>query len=216
MQRELLGKVHPDVGNTLNNLAFVQYDRGDTIGALATERESLDVYRKSFPGDHPDVARIMNRIGYWLTQAGEYDEAGRDLQEALGMRQRLLGAKHPDVASSLTHLAILQVATRDYSRAFESAYKATEISTAAFSASHWRTAVAESAQGAALAGLGRYADAEKLLVHSYGILNKDMGVLPTYRSLSRAYLEQMYRQWGRPAQARLYATTKVDTALTKN
>jgi tetratricopeptide (TPR) repeat protein len=209
MQRDLLGEVHPDVANTLNNLAFVQYDRGDTAGALVTEGQSLEVYQKLFPGDHPEVARIMNRIGYWLTQAGQYDEAGRDLQEALAMRRRLLGKNHPDVASSLTHLAILQVATGRFSEAYESAASATRISTAALSASHWRTAVAESAQGAALAGLGRYADAEPLLTHSYGVLSKDAGALPMYRALSRSYLEQLYRQWGRPREARLYGAIKV-------
>ena len=114
MQRELLGEVHPDVANTLNNLAFVQDDRGDLKGALETERQSLAVYQQLFPGDHPEVARIMNRIGYWLTETKDYAGADIYLRKALDMRRRLLGEKHPDVASSLTHLAILQVATGHY------------------------------------------------------------------------------------------------------
>ena len=70
MQRELLGEVHPDVANTLNNLAFVQDDRGDAKGALATEREALHIYRQLFPNDHPSVAAVANRIGFWLTLQG--------------------------------------------------------------------------------------------------------------------------------------------------
>ena len=70
MQRELLGEIHPDVANTLNNLAFVQYDRGNTEGALATEREALGVYQQLFPNDHPSVAAVTNRIGFWLTCRG--------------------------------------------------------------------------------------------------------------------------------------------------
>ena len=167
MQYELLGDIHPDIANTLNNLAFVQDDKGDLAGALKTEREALRVYQALFPGDHPEVARIMNRIGYWLTEAGEYAEAEQDLVQALAMRGRLLGEEHPDVASSLTHLAILRVAQRDYRAALDSAIEATAISTKALSADHWRTAVAESAQGAARAGLGQYAEAEPLLTHGY-------------------------------------------------
>ncbi len=197
MQRELLGDVHPDVAETLNNLAFVQYDRGDTRGALLTERESLKIYRQLFPGDHPEVARIVNRIGYWLTEAGDYVEADSDLREALAMRRRLLGEKHPDVASSLTHLAILQVATGKYSDALASARDARQIYTAALSASHWKTAIAESAEGAALTGLGNYAQADKLLTHSYGILSKDVGAPPTYSRLTQRYLDRLREQQSR-------------------
>ena len=143
----------------------------------------------------------MNRIGYWLTEAGEYAEAEQDLQRALAMRRRLLGEEHPDVASSLTHLAILQVAKRDYRAALDSAVAATAISTKAFSADHWRTAVAESVQGAARAGLGQYAEAERLLTHGYTILSKDQGALPTYRKRARGYLEDLYRRWHRPMPA---------------
>ena len=84
MQRELLGAEHPEVANTLNNIAFVQYDLGDARGALATEREALSVYGKLFKGDNPDVAAVTNRIGFWLTLAGEYPEAERYIRGGPG------------------------------------------------------------------------------------------------------------------------------------
>ena len=89
MRRELLGNVHPLVAQTLNNIAFVYYDRGEVRAALDAERESLDIYRKLFAGDNPDVARIMNRLGYWLTESGEYRDANRYLEQVLAMRTRL-------------------------------------------------------------------------------------------------------------------------------
>jgi tetratricopeptide (TPR) repeat protein len=202
MQRELLGEVHPDVANTLNNLAFVQYDHGDTRGALATERESLEVYRKLFPGDNPDVARIMNRIGFWLTEAGLYAEAERDLETSLAMRRRLLGDKHPEVASSLIHVAILELALRKYDEALVAARGAVAIFSSALSPTHWKTALAEGAEGAALAGLGRYAEAEPLLARSVGILGKDGGAPPQYHRLAQRYLDRLHARAGqRPAPA---------------
>ncbi len=188
MQRELLGEVHPDTANTLNNLAFVQSARGDMQGALATEREALAVYRKLFPYDHPDVASILNRIGFWLTEAGEYPEAERDLQAALAMRKRLFGDNNPDVATSLIHMAILQVAQHQYRDALASARGAVAILTPALSATNWKTAVGESAEGAALTGLGRYAEAQKHLVHSLGILSKNGGAPPEYLHLAQRYM----------------------------
>jgi len=76
------------------------------------------------------------------------------------------------------------------------------------SASNWKTAVAQSVSGAALAGLGRYAEAEEQLVHSYTVLSNDYGVFPMYRTLARGYLEDLYRKWGRPQDARRYAAAK--------
>jgi tetratricopeptide (TPR) repeat protein len=194
MQRELLGNVHPEVANTLNNIAFMQYDRGETKSAMATEQESLAIYRKLFPAGHPSVASVMNRIGFWLTLAGEYADADRYIREALAMRRRLLGDdSRLQVASSLTNLAVLLVATGKYQEALAAARDATDSYTAALSPLHWKTAIAESAAGAALAGLGQYPDAEKLLVHSTTILNKDPGAPAAFAVLARSYLERLHQ-----------------------
>ena len=151
----------------------------------------------------------MNRIGYWLTETKDYAGADIYLRKALDMRRRLLGDKHPDVASSLTHLAILQVATGHYDDALASARSAVEICTASLPPAHWRTAVAESAEGAALAGLRDYAKANQLLEHSYGILSADEGAMPTYRALARRYLDQLHQQWRGPGiEATLASSTE--------
>jgi tetratricopeptide (TPR) repeat protein len=194
MERELLGGVNPGVANTLNNLAFVQYDRGDVQRALATLREALAVYRKLFPQDHPDVAAVNNRVGFWLTLAGDYPAADRHIQEGLAMRRRLFGSTNPNVASSLENLAILQVATHQYADALASAHAAADIYTSALSASHWKTAIAESAEGAALSGLGNYAESETLLLHSYGILSKDADAPAAFRSLTQNYLNTLHQK----------------------
>jgi tetratricopeptide (TPR) repeat protein len=208
MQRELLGNVHPDVALTLNSLAWVLYGQGDVRGALDSERESLRIYRTLFPGDNPDVARTMALLGYLLTDIGDYSSADTYLQEGLAMRRRLFGDSHPEIASSLLYVAIFQVATHKYPDALLSARASADMFTAALSASNWKTAIAQGVGGAALAGMGRYAEAEEQLVHSYTVLSNDAGVLPMYRTLARRYLEDLYRKWGRPQDARRYAAAK--------
>lgn len=193
MQRELLGDNHPDVADTLSKIAFVQYEKGNKRQGLATLQESLRMYQGLFPGDHPDVARIMNRVGFWLTLAGDYSAADRDLRRALDMRRRLLDKSHPDIAASLTHLAILEVATGKFAEGALTAHEARKIYSAAVSPSHWTTAVAAGAEGAALTGLGNYALAEKLLTDSDAILSKDPAALLAYRSLVRTYLKNLHR-----------------------
>jgi tetratricopeptide (TPR) repeat protein len=192
MQRELLGPEHPTVGRTLANLASLQSDRGESREALANMRGVLAIYRKAYPPDHPETARILNVIGSWLTIAGNYQEAEGFLQEGLAMRRRLFDPKHPEVASSLIALAILQVDEKSFPAAMESARGAKAIYTAALSPDHWRTALAECVEGAALTGLGRFAEAEKPLSHGYAILSKD-GELPLiYRTLAKGYFDNLH------------------------
>jgi tetratricopeptide (TPR) repeat protein len=207
MQRELFGNVHPDVALTLNNLAYVYASLHDISNELRSQRESLAIYQQLFPGDHPDVARVSNQLGFFLTEAGQYAEAERLVRDSLGMRRRLLGNLHPDVASSLTSLAILQVATRKYADALDSAREAVKIYTAALSATHWRTAIPASAEGAALAGLGRYAEAEKILTPAYRILSTDIGASKAYAALAQRYLDDLHRRESLAAQPRQAAAT---------
>jgi tetratricopeptide (TPR) repeat protein len=194
MRRELLGVNHPVVGRTLMNLASLQYDRGETSDALANARKVLAIYRKAYPADNPEIARTLNAIGSWLTMAGNYGEADQYLKEGLAMRRRLFDAHQPDVASSLVALAILQNAEGKYPEALESAQSAKSVYTAALSADHWRTALAESAEGAAFTGLGRFPEAEVRLTHGYGILSKEGGLPLIYRALAQRYLDTLHRR----------------------
>jgi len=74
------------------------------------------------------------------------------------------------------------------------ARSAAAIYTSALSATHWKTAIAESAEGAALTGLGNYPEAEKMLVRSYGILSKDKFVPASFLSLTQSYLQTLHEQ----------------------
>jgi tetratricopeptide (TPR) repeat protein len=204
--------VHPEIASTLYNFASVMEDSGDLRGAVEATSESLHIYRALFPGDNPDVARTMNRLGYLLTESGDFSTADPYLQDALKMRRRLFGETHPEVASSLVSVAILQVATGKYVDALLSARTAKEMFTSALSASNWKTAIAQSVNGAALAGVRMYPEAEKELLQAYTLLNQDAAALPTYRALARRYLAELYRQWGRPAEGARYAAQAVRPA----
>ncbi len=81
------------------------------------------------------------------------------------------------------------------------AQNAKGIYTAALSADHWRTALAESAEGAALTGLGRYPEAEIRLAHGYEILSKEGGLPLIYRALAQRYLDTLHRSERRASPA---------------
>jgi tetratricopeptide (TPR) repeat protein len=193
MSRELLGDVHPDVAQTMHNLASLQFDRGETRAALATERQALAIRRLVYPSGDQSVAASLATIGFWLTVEGKYEEAERELREGLAMRRRLFGDQHPDVASSLSLLAHLEIAQGRYRDALELARTATDIDTSALSATHWRTAFAQAAEGGALTGLGRYAEARELLTHSLEVFSKTSGAPPIDRVITARYIDKLNR-----------------------
>ena len=207
MRRELLGPNHPDFGRTLFNLASLQFERGESKDAIANVREVLAIFRKAYPPDHPSIAFALNVMGFWQTMAGNFGEADHFLAEGLSMRRRLFGDGQPDVASSLMMLAILRDAEGQFPEALQLAQTAKGIYTKALSADHWRTAIAESAEGAALSGLGRYPEADAALTHGYEILRQDNGAPFVYRTLTRRYVDELHnRERHRSPSAAVTAT----------
>jgi hypothetical protein len=73
------------------------------------------------------------------------------------------------------------------------AQRAKGIYTSALSADHWRTAIAQSAEGAALTGLGRYQEADGDLSHSLQILSKNSGAPTIFRSITQRSLDDLHR-----------------------
>ena len=130
------------------------------------------------------------------------------------MRRRLFGDGQPDVASSLMMLAILRDAEGQFPEALELAQTAKGIYTKALSADHWRTAIAESAEGAALTGLGRYPEADSALTHSYEILRQDNGAPFVYRTLTRRYVDELHKR-ERHRNPSAPATATADSSGTK-
>lgn len=180
MNRTLLGDDHPDIAMALNNLAFVIRQKGDLDAAIAMSRDSLDTYRRTLGNEHPSVARGLSNLAMWLLEKEDYSTAEPLLDEALELRMRLLGPAHADVAGTRILLAGLYVDTGRFAEALELAEEAKAVCIEAFGADHWRTASAVSAEGAALAGLGRVEEARALLQSSSRVLTADSEALPYF------------------------------------
>jgi tetratricopeptide (TPR) repeat protein len=93
------------------------------------------------------------------------------------------------------------VATERYEEALEYAEAAHEMAAETVSENHWRTAIAMSAEGAALSGLGRFEEAETLLRRGYEILRNDDGALPMFIASAKEQLDRLYARWGRSPSA---------------
>ena len=204
MQQKLLGDDHPDVAMALNNLAFVYHDMNQPKRAIDFAKRSLAMKRRVLGDEHPAVSRSMNNVAMWSMESGDYVAAEALLRESLAMDLRLLGDTHADTGSSMTLLANCLVDTGRFEEGRELATRARVILADVLPADHWRTAVAMSAEGAALAGLKQYAQAETLLIDSYSVLRKSDSALPAFVMGAARRLASLYVDWNKPDRAATY------------
>lgn len=203
MNREMLGDSHPDIATVLSNLAFVLDAKGEREAAVRMLRESVDMRRRELGPEHPDVAGGETSLAYWLTATGEFAEAERLLADALAIRRKSLGEDHPRVGATLATRANLHLAERRYQAALEVATESLRILRLNLPENHWQVAMAQNVLGAALSGLRRYAEAEKLLLESLpSLAGSPIHDLPQQ---GRARLAQLYAAWGKPEQSARYS-----------
>ena len=109
LRKNALGNAHPDIADSLNDLAEVLYRQGDGVAAEATHREALAMRKKLFGNENATVAESLNNLAEALRRQGQarYGEAENLFHEALAMRRKLLGDEHLAVAQSLNNLGML-------------------------------------------------------------------------------------------------------------
>ncbi|MCP4659462.1 MAG: tetratricopeptide repeat protein [bacterium] len=117
IRREIFGEVHPEVSESLNNLATLLYSKGDYEDAEPLFREALEMRRRLLGDEHPDVAASLNNLAALLCSKGDYEGAEPLFRETLTIKRRLLGDEDPDVAITLNNLAFLLNSRGDYEAA---------------------------------------------------------------------------------------------------
>ena len=200
VRRTVYGEVHPEVSTSLNNLASLLVERGDAAQARPLYEEDLALRRQLYGPDHPRVAFVLNNLALLDQEQGDLAAAEPRLREALAIFGKAVGAAHPNYAVARRNLAALLAAKGEPAACEGEARPAVETLRQALPAGHWRIADAESVLGGCLTGLGRFDEAEPLLVGGYEAVRK---VQPdsSYTRDARARLVALYLAWGKPEQA---------------
>lgn len=203
LRQKVLGDDHPEVAITLSNLGSLLEDRGDVVGAEAVYRDVLARRRRIY-GRHRLVAASLSNLGFALQAQGRHREAEPLYREALSIADERLDPKHHNRAIFLRHLATALLAQGQAAEAEPLAREALEIFRAKAPGS-WRIADAESVLGGCLADLGRFTEAEPLLLGSYAVLSREQeaaGARAAPAALNR--IIGLYTAWDRPERAAVY------------
>jgi serine/threonine protein kinase/tetratricopeptide (TPR) repeat protein len=214
VNRQTLGEDHPNMYTPVNDLALIAGTSGDYPGAESLFREALVKGRKTLGDQHPAVAMTLNGLSKVLFEQGRYDEAASALQEALTIATPAVGSDHPLIAIYRINLASVLLARKEAGAAEPLIRQALQVRIRApgvvptrrrtFPEDDWSVGATKSLLGAALAALGRYEEAEAVLLDAHRDLQATSG--PQGRDVRATInrLVALYEAWGRSEKAAAY------------
>jgi tetratricopeptide (TPR) repeat protein len=162
--------MHPDVALSIHNLAFAIDGLGRHSEAEELLRETLEMRRRLYPDGHQNLANSISNVGYNLHSQGKIAEAVPYFKEALEMFKRVYRADHPQIEGSLLNLAATMDDAGMSAQAEPHWREVVERRTARLPIDDYRLANARSRHGHALAALGRFAEAEPILLAAFATL----------------------------------------------
>ena len=175
LRKRRLGPNHPDVAQSLNNIAILLCNQGKYIEAEPLYRRALEIDKKALSSDHPDVASILSNLAVLLDIQGKYAEAEPLYRRALEIWEKKFGPEHPDVAGSLNNLATLYSKQGKYTKAEPLYRRALKIWIKVLGSDHPDVAKNMNNLGWVLCKQGKYVDAEPLLYRALEIDEKALG-----------------------------------------
>ena len=201
IREHVLGKDHPDVAQSLNNLAGLYQTEGRYTEAEPLYRRSLQIYEIHLGKDNPNVANSLNNLAELYRLQGRYAEAEPLYRRSLQIYEIRLGKDNPDVADSLNNLATLYQAQGHYAEAEPLYRRSLQIYETRLGKDN--PDVADSLNNlATLYRLqGRYAEAEPLYRRSLQIFETRLGKDHPDVATSLDNLAELYRLQGRYAEA---------------
>ena len=206
-----LGPDHPDVGQSLNNLALLYNNQGRTAKAEPLYKRSLDIAEKALGPDHPNIGTTLNNLAELYRIRGRYAEAEPLYKRDLAIREKAQGPDHPDVGQPLNNLALLYHSQGRYAEAEPLFKRDLAIGEKALGPDHPKVGTTLNNLALLYRSQGRYAEAEPLYKRSLRIHEKALG--PDHPDVGTilSNLASLYRSQGRTEEAE--ALYKQDLAI---
>ena len=204
-----LGPEHPQVADLLNRLASVRWWQKDYAAADSIHRKSLALKRKIYGDVHLEVAYGLNNLASVLRDKGEYDEAVDMHRESIGITRTVLGTEHSNywiVSGNLGKTLwykgeceegepLLQASLQGIRRTIPHDPLRPPLH------AYWL--------GGCLVQLGRYSEAEKLLLDSHAALVENRGENDPFAVEVAGELEKLYAAWDKPEKVEDFRSARI-------
>jgi CHAT domain-containing protein/tetratricopeptide (TPR) repeat protein len=136
IRRAALGDRHPDVAETLSNLALLYRDLGDTDRAARHAEEGLAVLEATVGQEHPMFSTLLANLALIRLTSGDHASAEPLYRLAAALVAARDGEDHPDFAVLLSQLGLLYESMLDFGKAEVFFHRSMDIKAAALNATH--------------------------------------------------------------------------------
>ena len=198
-RRALLGR-HPHVAVSLCNLGLVLCDEGRYTEAVPRFEEAITLWQETLSPENKNVGQGLIGLATALRGAGQRAQALEHCREALEMK----AIKGVERGQGLYLLGELYLDDGNPQVAAEHLRDAVQSLQAELGDNHRSTALASSALGDCLVSLGRFDEAEPLLLNSYERIQGVFGPTRREPELALQRIVRLYDGWGRPEDAARY------------
>lgn len=118
LRQKLLGPLHPDVAQSLMDVATWSQFFGEDPHVIRTQfEEAVEILRSSGSGQQQLIAGAWSGLAGLATDAGDFDQADALYREALALLAKRFGAKHPMLAGLHMDLGLLQTQRKQFNKA---------------------------------------------------------------------------------------------------
>ncbi len=207
LSQRVLGPEHPETIDTMSAMGTFQSESGRLSDAEQTLSRVLEINRRIRP-DHFYIGNDLENLGRLAFRKREFARAERYLDEALAVYRKKLPPTSGFIATTLSMLGRARI---EQHRPADAIKPLTEAAAA------WHAEYGESSAGYAIATatlaraqtlLGNYTEAEPALLAAYPLLNNSTRVGDRRVAGDiRHWIEELYRDMGRPAAAKEYFTS---------
>ncbi|MBV8405650.1 MAG: toll/interleukin-1 receptor domain-containing protein [Gammaproteobacteria bacterium] len=166
---------YPAFAEAVNDLGYLEEQKGNHAAAEALMVEALNMKRKLFGDKHPEVAAGLANLGLLANDEGQLARAEDLYRQALAMDRELLGEVHPDVADTLNNIAFVQADRGDLKGAISSERESLKIYRQLFPGDHPEVARIANRLGFWLTQARAYGEADLELRTALGMRQRLLG-----------------------------------------
>ncbi len=199
--RSAYGERHPQTAMVLAQHAHALEMDGQLERSDSSYRAALAMRREVLGPTHPDYAWNLFQYAQFLARRERWQEAADYSRQVLELRGSTLAESHPAVATALQALGIAMRGLGDSTAAGQYLRESLELRRSVLPEGNWLVSSGESVLGEHLAMVGRFGEAERLLLGAERQLVATRGNGSPQVRDTRQRLADLYDRWRRPAEA---------------
>jgi len=200
IERKLFTGPHPRIAQRLNNIGMAQFRLKDYDRAEALFRESLEMNRKLFGEPNPEVSSNVNNLALVARERGDYAKASALYAQVVAADRQMLGPDHLETAAVMNGWAESLRLAGDPRQAEKIFRESLAIHARVLPPGSWQIAATESLIARCLVDQRRFAEAERMMLEAYPIVEAKFGPAHPRSTTVAGRLVALYEAWGKPDQ----------------